>query len=109
MIPKIDLKLTIGEFASLFKICQDCHEQFEKFYNPRPEMIMLAEYADLLEKRIRTWSGRRDRKEYKFSVPLSVVLAIWLDRTYYLPVNTLLAKMDKALVDNRINCHHLAL
>lgn len=102
MIQKLDFKLSLGEFASLYQICYNSHLAVENRQTFRPEELILAEYADELERRVRAWKGRADQKEYKFSLRLSVAVTIWLDRSYYRPVNTLLAKIDKALVDNQL-------
>ncbi|MDR6195667.1 hypothetical protein QE357_002719 [Siphonobacter sp. BAB-5404] len=101
MTPKLDFKLTLSEFASLYQICFNSHEAVENRLTFRPEELILSEYCDELEKRIPTWKDRKDQKEYKFRLRLSVAMTIWQDRSYYRPVNTLLAKIDKALVDNQ--------
>ncbi|PMD97430.1 hypothetical protein BWI97_07305 [Siphonobacter sp. BAB-5405] len=102
MIQKIDLKLTVREFASLFAICHDRKQDFESGYTFRPDEIALAEYSDELERRVHTWSERKPSNEYKFSMRLSVAMTIWLGRTHYRPDNMLLGKIDKALVDLKI-------
>ncbi|OZI08219.1 hypothetical protein BWI93_10150 [Siphonobacter sp. BAB-5385] len=58
MIPKLDFKLSLGEFASLYQICYDSQEAVEKRQTFRPEALILAEYADELEKRINSWKER---------------------------------------------------
>lgn len=102
MTPKLDFKLSLFEFASLYQICFNSQEAVENRQTFRTEELILSEYCDELEKRVRTWKGRENQKEYKFSLRLSVAMTIWKDRSYYRPANTLLAKIDKALVDNQL-------
>ena len=105
---KISLKLTRGEMYVLYIYS---NQAFTAWSDPSNRMYMLslaiqlAEHYERTRKQVITWHKKPPNKEFRYSLPISLAIAYhhWLQkRTINLPErNTLLAKIDKALID----CH----
>jgi hypothetical protein len=115
-VPKVKLKLNDYEWQQLFQICDQQRFQFNsacgwktlmegkqyEVFGFDPEWVALAEYAAELDKHIYKWFQRRivDRlKEYPVSIPLSIALTIRRDREVLQVENSLLFKIDQAIVN----------